>query len=625
MADASHSSARPRLAARRPIRSGTALALALCLAGIVALVSFPRIERFFQRDAAEQAAATLSLTVEGLTGALNRYAPLPALVAERPELAQLLREPTNAALIDQVNESLRQTAYSLSASDVYLLDISGHTLAASNYRKTLSFVGRSFAYRPYFTQALDGGLGRFFALGTTSGERGYFYAAPVEEDQRITGVVAVKFTVDSFEETWRAGPATVLVSDLRGVVFMSDREDWHFRALRPLTPQARAGIEAARQYPLSEVTPLPTERSALGGGAELWTIEDPGTPSAGYVAQTTRIAEAGWDVTVLVSTGPARQQALQMVAIGTLLTLLLALAVTIYLQRRAQQLALMAAQTAARAELEARVIQRTTDLNEANAQLQQEVVERRQAEQQLRKTQAELVQAGKLAALGQMSAALSHEFNQPLAAVKSYAENAATFLERDRPQEARENVGRISALTDRMAEISKHLRNFARRPQDAVDRVQLAPVIHDALAVMQARIKHAEAEIRYTPPAAPVWVRGGHVRLQQVVVNLLSNALDATAETEAPVITLEVTQSGEQAVLSVCDTGPGIAPGAEETLFDPFFTTKGPGGGLGLGLSISYNIVRDFGGTLSAHNREGSGAEFRLTLACCPDPEGPST
>lgn len=602
-----------------------ALAVAVLLSGLVAVAAFPRIERYFLTEAAERAAATLSLTVEGLNGALRRYAPLPALVAERPDLAALLRQPENTALQARINEDLRQTAYAIGASDVYLMDISGLTLAASSYRKTLSFVGRSFSYRPYFTQALDGGLGRYFALGTTSGERGYFYAAPVEDNARITGVVAVKFTVDGFEETWRAGPATVLVRDLQGVVFMSSRPDWHFRALAPLTDAARARIEAARQYPLSEVTHLPTEITPLSEGAELWSIATPGGEAESYVARTARISDAGWDVTILLPTAPARQQALQMMAIAMLLTLLLVMAAAIYQQRRARLLERMETQRAAQAELEARVTQRTADLNLANRQLQQEVVERRQTEQRLRKTQAELVQAGKLAALGQMSAALSHEFNQPLAAVKSYAENAMTFLDRDRVPEARENVTRISAMTDRMASISKHLRNFARRPQEEVGAVRLDAVIEDALSVMQVRLKQTGAAVDYTPPEGSVWVRGGHVRLQQVVVNLLSNALDAMTHTPAPCVTLRIIARDGAHMLEVRDIGPGIAPEAAETMFDPFFTTKAPGGGLGLGLSISYNIVRDFDGTLEAENAPGGGAVFRLVLPAAAAPRATGT
>lgn len=591
-----------------------ALAVAVLLSGIVALVAFPRIERFFLAEAADRAAATLNLTVEGLNGALRRYAPLPALVAERADLAALLRQPENTTLQARVNEDLRQTAYAISASDVYLMDISGLTLAASNYRKERSFVGRSFSYRPYFTQALDGGLGRYFALGTTSGERGYFYAAPVEDGARTTGVLAVKFTVDAFEQTWRAGPATVLVRDLQGVVFMSSRPEWHFRALAPLTASARQHIEDARQYPLSEVTLLPTEITPLVDGADIWSLRTEDGTLESFVARTARISDAGWDVTILLPTGPARQQALQMIAIAMLLTLLLVMAGAVFQQRRARMLERIATQHAARQELEERVTQRTADLNQANAKLQQEVVERRQTEKRLRAAQAELVQAGKLAGLGQMSAALSHEFNQPLAAVKSYAENAVTFLDRSQVSDARENVTRISAMTDRMAAISKHLRNFARRPQEEVGAVQLNAVIDDAVSVMQVRLDRSAASLRYTPPEAPVWVRGGHVRLQQVVVNLISNALDAMAGVARPEIRLCILQRGDQHVLEVRDAGPGISDEAAASLFDPFFTTKGPGGGLGLGLSISYNIVRDFGGKLEAENAPAGGAVFRLVL-----------
>ncbi|MGP1359045.1 sensor histidine kinase, partial [Roseicyclus sp.] len=232
----------------------------------------------------------------------------------------------------------------------------------------------------------------------------------------------------------------------------------------------------------------------------------------------------------------------------------------------------------------------------------------------LRRTQAELVQAGKLAALGQMSAALSHEFNQPLAAVKSYADNAGTFLERGRIDEARENVGRISAMADRMASISRHLRNFARRPLDRTGPVPLGAVIGDALELMQARIARDGAEVVRQGPEPEVWVTGGRVRLQQVVVNLLSNALDAMADSAEKRIDITLREDGETCAIEVRDRGPGLSEEALAQAFDPFFTTKAPGHGLGLGLSISYNIVRDFDGRLSAANHPGGGAVFTVTL-----------
>jgi len=340
-----------------------------------------------------------------------------------------------------------------------------------------------------------------------------------------------------------------------------------------------------------------------------------------HVAAGTRIADAGWDVTILAPTAPARTRALTTLAIVMLVCMALGLALAVYLQRRARMMDRIAVEASAREMLESRVARRTADLNTANDQLRAEVLERRAAEDQLRRTQSELVQAGKLAALGQMSAALSHEFNQPLAAVKAYAENAGKLIERDRGAEARANIGHISEMTDRMAAISRHLRNFARRPQEDVLPTPLLRVIEDALAVIAPRLKARGAQVRFDPPGAEVWVAGGHVRLQQVIVNLLSNALDAMEDRPAPGIELTLAVDDARCCLQVRDHGTGLSEEARAQLFDPFFTTKAPGKGLGLGLSISYNIVRDFGGALTAENHPDGGAVFRLDLPLSPPQE----
>ena len=279
-----------------------------------------------------------------------------------------------------------------------------------------------------------------------------------------------------------------------------------------------------------------------------------------------------------------------------------------------RQVEKLAAQHAAQELLERRVIERTAELNEANTQLVAEVEERKTAEEQLRKTQTELIQAGKLAALGQMSAALSHELNQPLAAVKAYAENAVTFLQRGRPEDAEGNVRHISSLADRMSSIAKHLRNFARRPQEEAKPVSLLTIVDDALALMQPRISETNAVIEFDRPQEDIIVVGGQVRLQHVVVNLISNALDAMLDVETPNIEMQISVSNKRAELTVRDNGSGLSDDVLKLLFDPFFTTKDPGKGLGLGLSISYNIVRDFGGKLSASNHEEGGAEFTVSL-----------
>ncbi len=591
-----------------------ALSLGIALLVLLAALAFPRLERAYQGAIGDRDRATLDLATQILRGALSRTEALPALLAERPILAQLLRDPDNSGLVPFVNEQLRQTALSLDLSDVYLMDRDGLTIAASSYRTDRSFVGRSFTYRPYFTDALAGGLGRFHALGTTSGERGYFFAAPVIDGTEITGVLAVKFTLDAFEATWADSASTIIVQDSSNVIFMSDRPEWHFRTLGPVPEVALEAIATTRQYPIARLTPLPARRAALGEtGYDL--IRFPAAEGGEvFVMQTDLVAAAGWRVSILSPAAPARTQALTALGIAALAVLALMLTAAAIWQRRIRLIERLARQEEDQARLEARVRERTRDLNTANAQLRDEVEERARTEAQLRKTQAELVQAGKLAALGQMSAALSHEFNQPLAAVKAYADNAEAFLGLGRTEEAGENIRLISNMADRMASISKHLRNFARRPLDRTGPVPMLAVVEDALELMRPRLQGARATLEYAPPEAELWVTGGRVRLQQVIVNLIGNALDAMDGSSRPEIALTLDTEGARCRLSVRDHGPGLSEEALVQAFDPFFTTKAPGQGLGLGLSISYNIVRDFNGRLTAANHAEGGAVFTVEL-----------
>lgn len=607
--------ARPGTPPRRAIWRPIGL---LALIAALAVLAWPRVERHYLVRAGAAGKDALQLSVAGLRGALDRYEPLPALIAERPVLALLIDDPDDPALRAAVNALLLATADTLRLSDVYLMDMTGLTLAASSYRKPLSFVGQSFAYRPYFVAAVAGRVGRYFALGTTSGERGYFYAAPVWRDGAVIGVVAVKFTVDAFEETWRSGPSELMVTDGNGVVFMASRPEWHFRTLAPLSPAARADIHATRQYPSDRLSPLAVATTPFRDGLRLTRIGT-GAGAETFVESDRLMADAGWRVHILTPAGPARAQAAGALGIGGMGLLLAGLAGALALSHRARILDRLAAQRETQGMLEARVRARTRDLDAANASLTGEVEERRNAENRLRIMQKELVQAGKLAALGQMSAAISHEINQPLAAVKTYAENAAQLIDRDRVPEARDNMLRISKMADRIAAIAGHLRNFARRPQEGIGPVDVCAVVDDARDLMSVRLRALGAELDVVRPEGPVMAMGGAVRLQQVIVNLLNNSLDAMQDDPAPRVSLTIGRPRDGTVrIAVRDHGPGLRDDDLAQVFDPFFTTKPPGKGLGLGLSISFNIVEDFGGHLRACNHEGGGAEFRVDLSAAP-------
>ena len=595
--------------------------LALGAAGLflaALLLVFPVLERVYLNQLGQRESSTLTLAVEGLKGSLRRFEALPALIADTPGLAQALRDPADPALLERVNADLRRTAREVGLSDIFLIDTDGLTIAASNHWKELSFVGQNFAYRPYFTGALSGEQGRFFALGTTSGERGYFFAEPVRDGAEILGVLAVKFTVDGFEKAWRDGTNDIIVLDEAGVIFMASRPDWHFRALEPLTRAALARIEQTKQYPMDQLRQLQTTRRAAEAGFEQLQITGATGATETFIVQSQMIPEAGWQVSLLTPADPAWTRAAGTFALSALLLVLIGLVATVVLLRRMQLQERINAALSMQVELEHRVTQRTAELKAANIHITQEVEERRAAETLLRQTQTELIQAGKLAALGQMSAALSHEFNQPLAAVKSFARNALAYLDRGEADKVRQNVGMIDDMADRLAAISTHLRSFARRPGERTEPIRLDRAIDSALAIVEPKMRAAGCRVDRQGNSAALRVLGGQVRLQQVFVNLLSNAVDAMADDPEPVIGLHIVTDATHARITVRDHGAGMTEDEIAQLFDPFFTTKEPGKGLGLGLSISYNIVRDFGGMLEGRNHPQGGAVFSVTLSLAP-------
>lgn len=588
-------------------------ALAALAAAILIVVAGGRMAtRVYLDDAAARGQTTLRLAVSALDGHMRRFEALPALIADHAGIKALVIEPDRPDLRAEANRYLKEINTLLNSSDIYVMVPGGDTIAASNHDGPLSFVGENFSYRPYFQEAIAGRSGRFFALGTTSLKRGYYFSAPVRIGPDVLGAVVFKVDLDAIEASWRGGDHEIIVTDPEGIIFMSGRSDWLYAGLSPLTPERLARTEASRRYANATLRELPVRNGQLDGHS-LMTLSGDGATRE-YLVLSAAMADAGWTVSVLADTASAYRQTYVSVAAALLVLGLAALLAAIVAQRRARLAERMQLQQTAQAELERRVAERTADLALVNTRLETEVSERRATEQQLRQTQSDLVQAGKLAALGQMSAALSHEFNQPLAAVKTYADNAVVLIERDRITEARDNVTRISALTDRMATISRHLRNFARKPNEKLGPVDLAQVVSDTLEIVAWRLKAADADLKIDLGHSPLTVRGGAVRLQQVLVNMISNAADAVEGLDDRSIELTARKKAGRITITVRDHGPGVPPAIAERIFDPFFSTKGVGKGLGLGLSISYNIVKDFGGSLTVSNHPEGGAVFVVEL-----------
>ena len=579
--------------------------------------AFQLAQAYFLGEVAERGRAALALHVEHIRVWLGRYQALPRIYAKSTEVRAVLRQPENPTLVAEANRFLVDANFSTGAADSYLLDATGKAIAASNWDDELSFVGRNYSYRPYFQEAMQGRLGRFFALGIVSGKRGYYFGHPVREANRVIGVVVVKVGVDEIEVDLRASPQEILVSDHNGVVIFSGHPDWRLTSLAPLSEDTLARMRRDRQFGNRDIPLINWVNQGLSPIDLPWVDAVPDhsdrRPRRFLVLKTAMPLE-GWTAHYLVQTADALRQSLMATGLILVILVTLTLLALVMRERRRRYEERLATTTEAHERLERAVQERTADLSAANRQLAEEVNERKAAEEELRHTQAELVQAGKLAALGQMSAALSHEFNQPLTAIRSYSDNAIAFLERGREEEAQANIRHVSALTERMAALSKHLSSFARKPRDKTRPVSLTEALMETLALLRGRLEKFGIEPTLTLPPEEVWVIGGHIRLQQVIMNLITNAIDATRDLADPVLMIEIQANTEETRLIVQDNGGGLDSEQLGKIFDPFYTTKGVGQGLGLGLSISYNIIKDFGGTISACNRPEGGACFIVTL-----------
>ncbi len=541
----------------------------------------------------QRARSDLALASDSLTGELRRYRELSVLTADHPQLRAVMDGAAPAATLRPV---LQEIADKTGALDIILVDVSGSALVATEEAPNVDHAGRA-----YFERALDGALGFYHLFSEAYQRRAFVFAAPVFSKQGpVEGALVVYADVEPVEATWRGARPTVFFTDQRGVIFLSNRSELVFRS--------RVGDPVQKlEYPPDSVTPFVRYSEDLVSGYEVWDVDGGRYLPTRALHLTLDLPVVGMTGEVLVDVAPARQLASLQAAIAAAVCLAFGTLLLVVTQRR-RTLAVL------NTKLERRVRDRTADLQALNADLRREVAERKAAEQRLQKAQDELVQAGKLSALGQMSAGISHELNQPLTAIRSFAENAQGFLDRDKPQVAAHNLGRISELARRMGRIISNLRAFARQEDEPPINVDLPGVIDAVLEMVGPRAAQTGVTLHWVRPDTPVIVRGGEVRLQQVVLNLVSNGMDAMEDSEPKNIFISVAQTGGRTTLSVRDTGPGIAE--PEKIFDPFYSTKAVGAaeGMGLGLSISYGLVQSFGGAIRGRNHPDGGAVFTVEL-----------
>lgn len=547
----------------------------------------------------ERGQADLALTVDRLTSQMQRYQDLAVLMSGHPYLSALSQQPAQGALRDQASGLLLSAADRTTALNILFFSPTGELLAAARPDTARMVAGAAFRDGAEFRRALTGALGAGIGPAGGDGTRSYLFAAPAfGPGTGVSGVLVVAVDVDHLEQAWRGDRPAVWFTDPRGRVFITNRSELLGWQIGPgaLTPP--------------DGTALPFQRRRIGQN-DIWRA-----PLGAYVPDpalvlTRAVPQAGMVATALIDVRAAARIASLQAAVAGLVLLAFG-AVLYWATERRRVLAL------ANTQLEHRVAARTAELSGANMMLRREVAERQEAEGALKLAQAELVQAGKLSALGQMSAGLSHELNQPLMAIRQFAENGALLVERGKADQAAANLTRIGELAGRMGRIIRNLRAFARQESEPARRVDLGQVVASALEMTEARLAKDAITLDWVPPPVPVRAMAGEVRLAQVMVNLITNAADAMAEREERRLTIRLSDD-PRPTIRVADSGTGIVQ--PERIFDPFYSTKevGAAKGMGLGLSISYGMVQSFGGEIRGGNRAEGGAEFVIELPPVPE------
>lgn len=542
---------------------------------------------------------------EFISSKLDKYAHIPQLVAKDTELIDALFSPSNTAQIEITNRYLEQVNSTIQSTDVYLLDKWGNTIAASNWNLERSFIGRNYAWRPYFSQAISGVAGQYFALGSSSKQRGYYFSYPVTYAAEILGVIVVKMDLSAIEQSWQNRTNIFVATDPKHVVFMSSHENWLFKSLTTLSENERQTILNSRQY-----LDIPIRSLGLSGDLSNPTSELTNASLQGlehdYLLSSRPLADHPLTIRVLTSKITLVWKTLSYALITTLLFVIVYLSMLLNYQRLLKKRQFEQLQSEAKQKLEFLVMERT-------AELHVEINERAKTEQVLRQTQDELIQAAKLAVLGQMSASISHELNNPLAAIRSFADNGRRFLDKQKWQRVDENLVRISALTDRMAKISGQLRSFARKSDSSeTSCIDIGPTLHSAVELVNPQLKAAMVHfsLNLEPPLPAVEINA--IQLEQVLINLLTNALQAFDDQQDKQIQVSSHVDDDHLLIYVDDNGPGIKEAQHSHLFEPFYTTKK--NGLGLGLSISQQIIQAMGGVLSLESAPLGGARFTIAL-----------
>jgi two-component system C4-dicarboxylate transport sensor histidine kinase DctB len=530
--------------------------------------------------------------------ALKRFERIPKVLSSNPMLMKALEESKNKQTIRTINQYLQEMQLATNAADIYLINAKGITVAASNWDKSTSFINQDYSFRPYFIQARQGDQGRYFAVGTASDIRGYYFSSPVTVQGDVIGVIVVKMDISAIEiqskGIAKASSVEFMISDPDDIVFLSSVDSWRFNALTPLTQARRYAINASKRYatrPIAELSLKPAYQAAHS--SSIYSINS-GDGRQDYLNMSQVMSQAQWRIHILAPMAPLYKSLPASLLLAATLYLLLTLAVIYTFERRRYYQQMQKAQD----QLEQRVKLRTAELEHSN--------------HKLKRTQEELIQAAKLTVIGSLSASINHELNQPLAALRSYAQNTQTFIARNMIDKANENIQIMIELTDRLADIIGQFKSFTRKSSGQDNATEISTTVEQALIIVKPELEKRKVKLTTSVPQGHCQIWGDGLRLQQVLVNLMSNAIVAMEQSRVKELTISV-KGDKKITISIQDTGPGVVESQLDKIFEPYFTTS-ERQGLGLGLSISERIVESMQGSITVENASQGGAIFTITL-----------
>lgn len=602
----------PSLASLSQPRRLLAAAMAVALVGLVSFAAFELSLRSAIGDASQQAQRRLALFERTLEAMVERFHYLPATMSQASEVRALLENRDDPAAIAAANGFLSRLNETAGADELFIMDAAGTVSAASNWWTLESLVGRDFSFRPYFARAMASGDARFYAFGMATSVPGYFLSHRIDGPAGPLGVAVAKINLGEIEANWWRSGELIAIVDVNDVVFLSTRPDWRYRPLTTLPPERVEQVAAQQRYGSNGIINngiIATRWRARG--AEFAKMESASQETAGeFMIRDMRVPTHGWRIVSFTPMGTLLNAAWSTTAAAGLGCAVLLLVLVLAAQRRR----IVAARLAEHDRLEHHVAVRTAQLNAANLELRDQIAERHRAEDARREAQEGLVQAAKLASLGQALAGVAHEVSQPVAALATHVASARLLAARRGDAEVGSILVTMDKVISRLTALTGHLKTFARKETNIAITSDLVEITRNALELADHKLTAFDIAVDFSPPAGPVFVRGNPVQLEQVLLNLFSNAADAMERRPTRRLAVTVDTQADQAMIAVSDTGGGVPPADLPNLFDPFFTTKQAGRGLGLGLAISYGLVRDMGGSIRVVSTPGEGATFVVAL-----------